>query len=386
MENPILSSFLEFHIPTKIRYGCGLARDLKDSLSPYGTHIFVITDKTLRSCGVVQPLLEAIPSGFEIVAVFDDVPPNSETQTVQRAYELLKEHPADILLAIGGGSVMDTAKSVNILKTKGGSLMDYQGVGVLEDPLEPLICIPTTAGTGSEVTKFAIIKDNESQQKVLFVSPTLCPNIAILDPTLLLSLPPKISAACGMDALTHAIESLVAQQRNILSEACAFHTIRLVHRHLQASIQDGSHLEHRGAMLLASTLGGMAFNDAGVGVVHALAHPLGAHCNVPHGLANAIMLPYGIRFNGEIAQEKYEEIASLFGIASHSPVATREALCTHIQNLSKACGLPTRLRDVGVHQDQLDTLASEASCDGALYTNPKEATAEQLRALYEEAY
>lgn len=386
MEQVNVPSFFEFHLPTKIQFGAGLATDLAETLSRYGHKIFVLTDQNLVRFGLLTPILESLQGKLEVVCVFEDIPPNSEVKTVQAAYQSLLKHPADMLLAIGGGSVMDTAKAVNILKHYGGDLLDYQGVGILEDPLGPLICIPTTAGTGSEVTKYAVIKDNETHQKVVFVSPSLCPHLAVLDPELLRSLPKGMTAASGMDALTHAIEAIVANQSNFISEALAFQVIRLVHQHLKASVENGNDLAHRSAMLIASTLGGMAFNDAGVGIIHAMAHPLGGHSNIPHGMANSIMLPYGIQFNRKMMRHKYVQIGELVGIRELDPEKAVDLLLEYVRRLAKECGLPSTLKEAGLLDPSFEILAEEASCDGSIYTNPCEATIEELQALYEEAY
>ena len=386
MENASLPSFFEFYIPTKIQFGCGLARDLSETLAHYGSKIFLITDQNLVKFGLIEPILKSLRSSLEVVGIFDQVPPNSEIHTVQSAYQEIAKTEPDLLLAIGGGSVMDTAKAANILKTKGGEILDYQGVGILEDPLGPLICIPTTAGTGSEVTKYAVIKDQASKQKILFMSPTLCPNLAILDPELLVSLPKGMTAASGMDALTHAIEGIVALQGNFITDAVAFQAIRLVHRHLEACIREPSNLEHRSGMLIASTLGGMAFNDAGVGVIHAMAHALGGHSHIPHGTANSIMLPFGIELNRKNVTEKYVHIAEIFGIREKDPESAVDQLIDSVRGLAKRCGLPTTLKGAGLVSQDFSTLAEEAICDGSMYTNPKEATSEDLQKMYELAY
>lgn len=386
MDNANLPSFFEFYVPTKIQFGCGLARDLSETLTRFGSRVFLITDQNLVKVGLIEPILKSLQPALTVVGVYDEVPPNSEIHTVHSAYQAIQDTSPDFLLAIGGGSVMDTAKAANILKSKGGELLDHQGVGILEDPLGPLVCIPTTAGTGSEVTKYAVIKDQASKQKILFMSPTLCPNLAILDPEMLVSLPRGMTAASGMDALTHAIEGIVALQGNFITEAAAFQVIRLVSRHLEACIQEPANLTHRSGMLIASTLGGMAFNDAGVGIIHAMAHALGGHSHIPHGTANSIMLPFGIEFNRDAVSEKYVQIAEIFGIREQHPHIAIDRLITTVRDLAKRCGLPITLKAAGLESPDFSKLAEEASCDGSMYTNPKEATSAEIQNIYELAY
>ena len=389
------SNFYQFSCPTKIVFNPGIAKDFSAELSAFNlSRIQVITDKMLVKLGVIQPVLEGLKNaGLEVVSIFDDVPPNSELKVIKRCADEAISKGVEGLIAIGGGSVMDTAKGVDILLTYGGDLVnDYSGAETLPGPLKPLIAIPTTAGTGSEVTHAAVILDEESHTKLSFVDRNLAPHLAILDPELTVGLPAKLTAATAMDALTHAIESTTSIQANPVSEAFAAKAIPLIRQNILQAVLHGEDLEARGALLTASTLAGVAFDHAMVGVVHGMAHATGGLAPVHHGTANSIYLPWGMEYNLEVCAEKYAEIATLLGVRTSglsTEAAARKAIETITrlrEELYKACGLPYRLRDTGVPENLLEAIAEGAVNDGTSFYNPrevvKEAVLEQVRKAY----
>ncbi|MBI3540977.1 MAG: iron-containing alcohol dehydrogenase [Deltaproteobacteria bacterium] len=354
----------------------------------------MITDKMLLQLGVVNPVLEGLKNaGLEVVSIFSDVPPNSELKVIRRCADEAIAKGVEGIIAIGGGSVIDTAKGVNILLTHGGDLVnDYSGAETLPGPLKPLIAIPTTAGTGSEVTHAAVILDEANHTKLSFVDRNLAPHLAILDPELTLGLPAKLTAATAMDALTHAIESFTSIQANPVSEAFAAKAIPLIRTNILNAVLHGENLEARGALLTASTLAGIAFDHAMVGVVHGMAHATGALAPVHHGTANSIFLPWGMEYNLKVCAKKYAEIAKLLGVKVNglsSQAAARkgiDAIKRLREQLHHACGLPYRLRDAGVGEELLEAIAEGAVNDGTSFYNPREVVAEEVLKEVRKAY
>lgn len=381
------SDFFQFACSTKIVFNPGIARDFSVELSALNLlRPLVLTDKMLVKNGLVAPIIEGFKAaGLELAGVFDDVPSNSELGVIKRCSELAIEKGADGLIAIGGGSVIDTAKGVDILLTHGGNLVeDYSGAETLPGPLKPLVAIPTTAGTGSEVTHAAVILDEGNHVKLSFVDRNLSPHLAILDPELTVGLPPRLTAATAMDALTHAIEAYTSIQANPLSDALALRAIPLIRRNILRAVLHGEDLDARGALLAAATMAGIAFDHAMVGVVHGMAHSLGGLLGVHHGTANSIFLPWGMKYNSTVCAGKYAEIASCLGIKTDglSAEAGAHAAIEAIQRLQKelfdACGLPFRLRDVGVQEGLLESIAEGAVNDGTSFYNPREVVKEEV--------
>lgn len=389
------SNFFQFFCPTKIVFNPGLAKDFSAELAAFSfSRPMILTDRFLLESGIVAPVLDGIQSaGLSPVGIFSDIPSNSELKIVTRCTELARSKEADSLIVIGGGSVIDTAKVVNILLTHGGDLVaDYSGAETLPGPLKPLIAIPTTAGTGSEVSHAAVILDEETHVKLSFVDRHLAPDLAILDPELTVGLPPKLTAATAMDALTHAIESYTSIQSNPVSQALSAKAIPFIQKNILKAVIHGDDLEARGSLLTAATLAGIAFDHSMVGVVHGMAHALGGLAGVHHGMANSLFLPWGMEYNLEACLQKYAEIASYLGIKTEGMTpkkgarAAIEAIRRLQKELHEACGLPYRLRDFHVKEDLLDAIAEGAVNDGTSFYNPREVVKEDLLVLIQRAY
>jgi len=291
--------YYEFFCPVKIVAGHQALEKIPRLLGGLNAHHpMIITDKGVVAAGLVDILLAAITPGVRIGAVEDDVPPDSDLKTVNRLAGVYRESGCDALVAVGGGSVIDTAKGVNIVVSENvDDLMQFSGAGNLTRPLKPLVAIPTTAGTGSEVTLVAVIADPARNLKMPFTSYFLMPDIAVLDPRMTLTLPPAITAATAMDALTHAIEAYTCLAKNPLSDAHAQLAIELIGQNLLKVINEPENANGRLALAVAATLAGVAFSNAMVGMVHTLGHSVGAVCGVPHGISMAILLPYGLEYN-----------------------------------------------------------------------------------------
>ncbi len=367
-------SFLHFS-PTKIVFGAKSLGELASEVDALGvTRVAIVTDAVLLAkTDLVERVKRAL--GRRLVGVYSDVEPDSSVAIVDRGALRMKEWGAEAIVSIGGGSSIDSAKAIAIVHTEGGSLRDHQGFQGLTRATTPHIAIPTTAGTGSEVTKAAIIRDEEARQKIIFGDNQIYPRVAILDPELTVGMPAAITAGTGLDTLTHAFEALHAMQAEPVADALALHAIRLVARHLRVALASPNDLVARGQMLLASTMAGLAFDNAAVGLVHAIAHSVGARHHVHHGTANAIALPHVLRFNGDVAAaaEAYREGGLAMGVATDGmeDAAAVDSVARAITALVEACGLPTRYRDVRVPEEDLANIAEITLSDGCIVYNPK---------------
>ncbi|MBS2006293.1 MAG: iron-containing alcohol dehydrogenase [Cyanobacteria bacterium SZAS TMP-1] len=382
-----------FTSPTKVRFGeeglssCG---DYVQELG--GTKVLIVTDAFIAKSGKLAPLIASIKSclGVEPL-VFSDVPPDSDVSCVDKGASIARENNCDCIVAIGGGSVMDTAKVINICLSLGGDLLDHQGINNITRRLHPLIAIPTTSGTGSEVSFVAMVKDHQEHKKMMFGSPFLAPDVAILDPLLIVSLPAKLTAATGIDAVTHCIECFVAQGTNSpMTDSLCLEALRLLKDWLAIATADGADLEARSATLVASTMAGMAFTNSGVGVVHALAHAIGGKYGTHHGMTNGVLLPHGMRFNLPAAEQAFARLARYTQV-SEDPQDTKaaEALIDWVCGLLDELDLPVNLKQLGVpelNNDSLSELADLASSDPAIMFNPREVTSEDLVAILRGAY
>ncbi len=377
-----------FSTPTKIIFGLNTAREVRIEIQALGGEkALIVTDEGITRAGLLDPVKRAL--GDLCVGVFSDVPQDTGVRVVNRAAEFARGLDVDSLVSLGGGSVIDTAKGLAILLKEGGRLEDYQGMHMLSRPQTPHICIPTTAGTGSEVTWVAVVKDHERGQKVILFDYHLAPNAAILDPLVVSSLPPLISAFTGMDALTHAVEAIQALEREPIADALALHAIRLITTHLPRCVGKGDDLVARGQMQIAATMAGMAATNAMYGLVHAMAHSVGARFGVPHGLANAILLPHVILYNLDACPDRYAMVAEAMGVRKPGLNDTEagKAAAEAIWDLTERIGLPQRLRQVHVTRDGLKGCALLSLTDGAIVYNPKPVfDGEEVLKIYEEAW
>lgn len=386
----MLPESFQFHMPTRIVAGPGVVENLGAELDRLGVqHLMVVTDDYLRHNGLVDQVLESLNSwGGEVMAIFDEVLPNSELAQVNNGTELARENTVDGILAIGGGSVIDTAKGINLLLTYGGDLLSYEGMDNVPGPLKPLAVIPTTAGTGSEVTPFAVIRDNSSKSKIAFTSGHLQPNLAVLDPNFTLSLPPGLTASTGIDALTHAIEAYISTMHNPISDAYALQAIRLIKESLSMATNHPDDLDARYQMLVASTLAGVAFGTSMVTVVHALAHALGGLYEVPHGYANSLFLPAGMEMQLDDVPERLADIARTLSV-DVSELNNREAALAGIdavRHLIAECKLPQRLRDFKVPKEELKELAEKTMADGSILGCVRFPELEEIETLLQKIY
>src|SRR5512136_145843 len=342
-----------FHTPTKIVFGAGSLKEAVKEMDGLGMKkALVVTDGTLKDSSMVKTLMEVL--GERTVGLFPEAIPDSSFQVVSRGAGVFREKGADGIISIGGGSSMDTAKGIGVLAKKGKKdLREFFGLSKVGEPIVPHIAVPTTSGTASEVTMFATIKDHESKVKNLISDPSLIPPVAILDPEMTAGLPPMLTAATGMDALSHAIESLHARFYEPISDGLAYQAIRLIVTYLPRCLEKGDDLEARGMQAIAATMAGMAFQNALVGCAHGIAHALGGMFGVHHGLANAILLSHAIRFNTPMYAYRYRYAAEAFGLDLRglSDLEIGEMLAQAVWEFARKTGLPQKLSAIQIPKE-----------------------------------
>ncbi len=385
-----------FHTPTRVYFGEDSASSCGDFLRELGgKKVLMVADAFLEKSGALKPLIESIrESTGSAPILFTDVPSDSDIDCVNNATAIARTHQCDALVAVGGGSVIDTAKVINICLSFGGEVMDYQGLNIIERKLYPLIAVPTTAGTGAEVSFVAMVKDHGEGKKLMFGSRFLAPDVAILDPLMIVSLPAKLTAATGIDAITHGIECYVASGTySVFTDAICLESLRLLFEFLPQATVDGGNIEARGATLVASCMAGVAFTNSGVGITHALAHAVGAKYATHHGMTNAVFLPHGMRFNLDSVYPRYARIAQFLGFADHENNGDERALASLLVNkveaLLEKLQLPHTLRELGVPEfsdENLAELTDLAAADPAIMFNPREASSDDLTQLLKRAY
>ena len=379
----------QFQTPTKIISGIGSTAEIIKELNDlHAKKVLLITDPGLVQAGIAQQVVEMLKQAAVEVEIFDAVEPDPSIQVATKAAEMAKNVKANVLIALGGGSAIDTAKSAALLVTNGGYLKDYAGVNKVVKPILPLIAVPTTAGTGSEVTIFAVMSDPEKQEKFTISSALIAPAVAVLDPLLTLKLPPSVTAFTGMDALTHAIEAFTSSIAQPPTDALALSAIKLVLKHLPVAVGRGDNIKARDGMLQASLLAGIAFNNAFLGLAHAIASPLGGHFHVPHGLANAVMLPYVMEYNLPTAVRRYAEIGCALGLQAvgDTPRAVAEKTVAAITQLARDINIPEKLSNIGAKEELLPLVARDALKSIQLKFNVRNASEKEILALLQKAY
>ncbi len=392
------SKYYEFYCPVKILAGLKALEHLPAELAERGCAApMVLTDKGVRQAGLIDHIELAFEeAGLSIGPVFDDIPPDSSTDVVEQIARLFRERGCDSLIAVGGGSVMDTAKATNILVSEGGEfLRPYAGAGKLTRPLKPLVAIATTAGTGSEVTSVAVIKDTHKQKKDAFQSVHLYPAVAVIDPRMTLTVPPGITAATAMDALTHAVEAFTCLAKNPISDAYASAAIQKIVTALPVVLANPDHSSARLELAEAATMAGIAFSNSMVGLVHAIGHAVGAVCHLHHGTCMSILLPSVLEYNVEtirndlglllpfLAGEEAARMTAPQERASASIAAIRDLR----DRVFDATQLPRSLSESGkVDKSQFSKIADLAVDDGALMFNPVEADRSDIIGILEKAW
>ncbi len=347
----------------------------------------IVTDKILNDIGLVNKLTSVLDGNQIKWVIFDETHPNPTVGNVEAGLKLLQENACDFVISFGGGSPHDCAKGIALVATNGGSIKDYEGVDMSKSPQLALVAVNTTAGTASEMTRFCIITDEERHIKMAIVDKNTTPIFAINDPLLMIEMPKSLTAATGMDALTHAVEAYVSTIATPITDACALKAVQLISEYLRVAVEDGKNEHARDMMAYAEFLAGMAFNNASLGYVHAMAHQLGGFYDLPHGVCNAVLLPHVQEYNAKVSPDRLKEVAEAMGVntANMTDEQGAQAAIDAIRTLSSDIGIPAGLRDLGAKEEDMPTLATNALKDACGLTNPKQASHEEIVAIYTKA-
>ncbi len=380
-----------FRVPQVVITGSGSSKQVGEECRKLNVKkALVVTDQNLVKLGIPDGVKESLRKSGVDCAIYDGVNMEPVAEYVQEGLKAFQGNGCDFLLAVGGGSPMDTAKAISIMATNGGSIEDYMGLGRVPQRGRPVIAVPTTAGTGSEVTPFTIITDTRRDVKMLIGSPFITPEVAIVDPQLTITLPQDITAATGIDALTHAIEAYVSVKAQAISDVFSLAAIELIAGNLQKAWSDGKNLEAREKTMMGSLMAGMAFSNSSVALVHGMARPIGAYFHVRHGASNAALLGTVMEFSLEGNPTRYARIAQAMGvnISGLSELEAAERGAEAVKKLIKDVRIPS-LRELGVEKEKLDRLAPRMSEDaiasGSPANNPRQASKEEIIELYKTA-
>lgn len=348
----------------------------------------IVTDSVLVQIGLVGKVTELLEKNDIGYVIYDGTKPNPTVKNVNDGLSLLKENECDFVISLGGGSPHDCAKGIALLATNGGDIKDYEGVNKSKYPQLPLITINTTAGTASEMTIFSIITDEDRHIKMALVDKHMTPVMAVNDPMLMVAMPKSLTSATGMDALTHSIEAYVSTNATPITDACAEKSIELIAKYLKRAVENGNDIKARDMMAYAEFLAGMAFNNASLGYVHAMAHQLGGFYDLPHGVCNAVLLPHVQEFNAKVSAERLKKVASIMGIDVDEMTNEEgaKACIEAIKDLSKSIGIPSGLKELGAKEEDFDILAENALKDACGLTNPVVATHKDIVQIFKNAF
>jgi len=375
-----------FFIPTVSLMGIGLHKEICAQMKSLGvSKPFLVADKGITACGLTKKICDLIKEGTGVdPVVYDETVPNPTDKNVAEGVAIYNKSGCDMIITLGGGSSHDCGKGIGLIASNGGTIHDMEGFDQSTKAMPPFIAINTTAGTGSEMTRFCIITDTSRHVKMAIVDWRCTPNIAINDPLLMMGMPSALTASTGMDALTHAVEAYVSTIATPITDACAIKAIELVAQNLRQAVANGDDLDSRNMMAYAEYLAGMAFNNASLGHVHAMAHQLGGFYNLPHGVCNAILLPHVSRFNLIAKLQRFADIAVALGenITGLSIRDAAEKALTAIQTLSADVGIPANLTKLGVKKEDLLIMAENAQKDACAATNPRRPTLDDVVAIY----
>jgi alcohol dehydrogenase len=348
----------------------------------------VVTDKVLIEAGVVEEVTKVLDEAQIAYAVFSDVKPNPTVKNVNDGYQALQENECDFVISIGGGSPQDTGKGIAILATNPGDLRDYEGVGKTANKSIPIVAINTTAGTASEATINYVITDEDRKVKMVIVDPNSIATVAVNDPILMLKMPKSLTAATGMDALTHAIEGYTTAGASAFTDLFNLEAIKVISASLRKAVEDGDDLDARDAMAYGQFVTGMGFSNGGLGIVHSMAHQLGGFYDLPHGVANAVLLPHVVAYNADSVGDRLKDVAVAMGldISRREPKEINIMAIDAIKKLSKDVGIPAGLAELGVKEEDFPTLADLALADACTPGNPKCPSKEDIIAIYKSAF
>lgn len=377
-----------FHMPSVNLFGPGIVQEVGDRLANLNVKKpMLVTDAGLHDLGVSEKIAEIIRQTGLDVFIFPKAEPNPTDKNVAEGLKAYQDEKCDSIVTLGGGSSHDAGKGIALVAANGGKIHDYEGVDQSKEPMVPLIAINTTAGTGSELTKFTIITDTKRKVKMAIVDKHVTPTLSINDPELMVGMPPGLTAATGLDALTHAVEAYVSTDATPITDALAIQAMEIIPRFLPRAVANGEDMEAREQMAYAQSLAGMAFNNASLGYVHAIAHQFGGFYNFPHGVCNAILLPYVCRFNLISREERFADIAAFLGNNVYG-LSTREAAEEGIQTmerLARDLDIPKGFSELGAKEQDIETLAKHAMEDATALTNPRKPKLEEVIEIIRQA-
>lgn len=378
-----------YFVPSRNVFGEGSVVETGELMKSLGgSKAMIVTDEFLASHPMTARIQKILKDAGVDSAVFGKAEPNPKDTNVVEGEKFYHDNGCDCILSLGGGSSHDCAKGIGMVAANGGTIHDYEGVDKSSRPLMPLMAVNTTAGTASEITRFCIITDTSRKVKMAIVDWRVTPQIAINDPELMRGMPPSLTAATGMDALTHAIEAYVSTDANPLTDAAATMAIQMISHYLPKAVANGNYMKARDKMAYAQYLAGIAFNNASLGYVHAMAHQLGGFYNLPHGVCNAVLLPYVMKFNLIGNMTRFKEIAIAMGVRGEnlSCSAAAEEGIAAVKRLGQRLGIPANLKVLGVRPEDFAVMAENAMKDVCSLTNPRTATKEQIIEVYRQAY
>lgn len=363
----------QFYVNSDIVFGRDSVKELPGILKGYGARkVMVVYDAGVKAAGIAEQVLAMVEETNIPYVVFDGVIPNPTNEVVEEAAGLARCNGVDVFVAVGGGSSIDLAKAIDVLMTNPGSIGDYAGIGKVRHPLFPLVAIPTTAGTSSEITNVSALTDTEKIVKYVVIDNKLVPSKVIIDPEFTRTMPASVTAATGMDAITHAVESYISNRSNPLTEYNSIKGLEILYRNITRAVMDGADMEAREQMMLGCVITGFGFSNANLGLVHAIAHTLSAHFHLAHGMANAAVLPYVMEFNADGCPEKMAELARAIGLTmSGNMEDDRYLLAGELLHLVQKLGIKT-LSEQGITEQDLDMLAEEAMREPVLGFNPRQ--------------
>ncbi|MDQ0175250.1 alcohol dehydrogenase [Bacillus chungangensis] len=371
----------QFSMPSINLFGQGTIQETGSRLKDVGAKkTLLVTDEGLFKLGIADQIVEIIKASGIEVEVYPKAEPNPTDKNVADGVKAFKSAGCDSLVSLGGGSAHDAAKGIGLVASNGGTIHDYEGVDKSKNPLVPLIAINTTAGTASEMTKFTIITDVERHVKMAIIDKHVTPLVSINDPALMVGLPPALTAATGLDALTHAVEAYVSTAATPMTDACAEKVFELIPEYLPRAFANGQDIEAREKMVYAQFLAGMAFNNASLGYVHAISHQMGGFYNLPHGVCNALLLPHVCRYNLVGSEDRFATIAKYLGesVEGLSKREAAEKAIAAIERLSKDLNIPSGFKELGAKEEDIPTLAENAMKDATAATNPRKPKLEEV--------
>ncbi|MEK3905933.1 iron-containing alcohol dehydrogenase [Oceanobacillus sp. FSL W7-1309] len=378
-----------YYMPTKVIFELNSASRIGEILKYENKYsVLIVTDKGITTAGLLSSSLQSLEENNIHYEIFDEVEPNPKTSTVRKGAEVLSNHSFDAVIGFGGGSSIDTAKALGVMATNKGDILDYEGVEKLVNEPIYTVAIPTTSGTGSEVTASTVITDENTLFKAAIISEKIFPDLAILDASLTMKCPPSITAATGMDALTHAIESYISKENNPISGSVALHAISLISVNLSKAYFYGTDRESRENMLEASMLAGLAFSQTRLGNVHAISQSFGGLFDIPHGIANATLLPFILKFNAPACLDQMVDIAIAMGIdtANDSKEIIADKVIDTIAEWNHSYDIPNNTKELGVDISQLDKLVKDSMRSGNVLVNPRLTTAKDVEKIIKNSY